>query len=81
MAAAFAGAGTGGALGAIIGGLIGYGIPEDRARLYDRGVRQGGIVMGVTPRSREDAEYLEREWTGCGGEQIYCVPTRKSDAA
>jgi hypothetical protein len=76
-----AGAVTGGGLGALIGGLIGYGIPEDRARQYDRGIREGGIVMGVTPRSRQDAEYFEREWTGCGAEQIYCPPLRGQDAA
>jgi hypothetical protein len=81
LAAALAGAGTGGAIGAIIGGLIGHGIPEDRARFYDRGIREGGIVMGVTPRSRQDAEYFEREWATCGGEQIYCPPLRGRDAA
>ena len=81
LAAALTGAATGGAIGALVGGLIGYGIPEDRARLYDRGVREGGIVMGVTPRSRHDAEYFEREWTNCGGEQIHCPPMRERDAA
>ena len=81
LAAALTGAATGGTLGALIGGLIGYGIPEDRARLYDRGVREGGIVMGVNPRSPQDAEYFEREWTSCGGEQIYCPPLRGRDAA
>jgi hypothetical protein len=81
LAAALTGAGTGGAIGALIGGLIGYGIPEDRARQYDRGIREGGIVMGVTPRSQQDAEYFEREWATCGGEQIYCPPVRGRDAA
>jgi hypothetical protein len=81
LAAALTGAATGGGIGALIGGLIGYGIPEDRARLYDRGVRDGGIVMGVNPRSRQDAEHFEREWTTCGGEQIYCAPIRGRDAA
>src|SRR4029453_17038421 len=81
LAAALTGAGTGGALGAIVGGLIGYGIPEDRARQYDRGIREGGIVMGVNPRSRQDAEYFEREWGQCGPEQIYCPPARSRDAA
>jgi hypothetical protein len=81
LAAALTGAVTGGGLGALIGGLIGYGIPEDRARQYDRGIREGGIVMGVTPRSRQDAEYFEREWAGCGAEQIYCAPLRGQDAA
>lgn len=81
LAAALTGAGTGGTLGAIVGGLIGYGIPEDRARMYDRGIRDGGIVMGVTPRSRQDAEYFEREWAACGAEQIYCPPALGRDAA
>jgi hypothetical protein len=81
LAAALTGAVTGGAIGALLGGLIGYGIPEERARMYERGVREGGIVMGVTPRSRQDADYFEREWTACGGEQIYCPPARSREAA
>ena len=81
IAAALTGAVTGGGIGALVGGLIGYGIPEERARLYDRGVREGGIVMGVSPRSPEDAEYFQREWTSCGGEQIYCPSLRSRDAA
>ena len=81
MAAALAGGLTGGAIGGLLGGLIGYGIPEERAKLYDSGVRDGGIVMGVSPRSRQDAEYFEREWAACGGEQIYCPPARRDAAA
>jgi hypothetical protein len=81
LAAALTGAGTGGVLGALVGGLIGYGIPEDHARLYDREIRRGAIVMGVTPRSREDARYFEREWANCQAEQIYCPPFRGRDAA
>lgn len=71
LAAALVGAGGGGTVGAIIGALVGSGIPEERARFYDEGIRTGGIVVGVTPRSEEDAEYLEHEWTGAKGEQIY----------
>ena len=79
MAAALVGAGSGGTVGAIIGALVGSGIPEERARLYDEGIKSGGIVVGVTPRTDEDAEYFEREWTGARGEQIYRAtpgPTR-----
>jgi hypothetical protein len=65
-------------VGAIVGAFIGSGIPEDRARVYDEGLRSGGIVFGVTPRSEEDADYLEHEWTGAKGEQIYRPsPTRR----
>ena len=81
LAAALTGAGTGGALGALIGGLIGYGIPEERARLYERGIRDGGIVMGVTPRTPDDVAYFEREWAACGGAEICCTGTRGRQAA
>ena len=71
IVAALAGAGAGGLTGGIIGALIGSGIPEDRAKLYDAGVKEGGIVMGVTPRSDDDADYLEREWKNFRGEHVY----------
>jgi len=66
-----AGAGAGGATGGIIGALIGAGIPEERVKHYEKGLKEGGIVMGVTPRSDEDAEYFEREWKGYRGEEVY----------
>jgi hypothetical protein len=71
LAAALAGGVTGGAVGGILGALVGYGIPEERAKLYDKGIQEGGVVIGVTPRTPEDAEYLEREWRNLHGEQIY----------
>ncbi|HEU0184064.1 MAG TPA: CsbD family protein [Blastocatellia bacterium] len=71
IAAALAGAGAGGLTGGIIGALVRIGIPEDRAKLYDKDIRNGRIVMGVTPRSEEDAEYFEREWRKSKGENIY----------
>jgi uncharacterized protein YjbJ (UPF0337 family) len=71
LAAALAGAGAGGLTGGLVGALIGYGIPEDRAKLYDEGVRNGGAVIGVTPRSAEDADYFENEWRTNKGQHIY----------
>ena len=71
LAAALAGAGAGGLTGGLVGALIGSGIPEDRAKLYDEGIRNGGIVMGVNPRTPEDAEYFENEWRNYRGEWIY----------
>jgi hypothetical protein len=71
LAAALTGAGGGGALGALIGGLIGAGIPEEHARLYDEGLKRGGIVLGATPRTEADADTIEREWRACGAERIH----------
>ena len=71
LAAGLAGAGAGGLTGGLVGALIGSGIPEDRAKTYESGIKEGGIVMGVKPRNPEDADYLEREWKNSRGEYIY----------
>lgn len=71
IAAGLAGAGAGGATGGIIGALIGAGIPEERVKHYEQGLKEGGILLGVTPRSDEDAEYFEREWKTHRGEEVY----------
>jgi len=71
LAAALAGAGAGGLTGGLVGALIGSGIPEERAKYYDEGIRKGGMVMGVNPRTDEDADYLENEWRNYRGEHIY----------
>ncbi|HET6556749.1 MAG TPA: hypothetical protein VFG54_05505 [Prolixibacteraceae bacterium] len=70
IAAGLAGAGAGGLTGGIVGALVGAGIPEDRAKDYERGIKDGHIVMGVRPRSDEDAEYLEENWHQHQGEDI-----------
>ena len=57
--------------GRIIGALVGSGIPEDRAKEYESGINEGGIVMGVKPRNDEDAAYLENEWRNSNGQSIY----------
>jgi hypothetical protein len=71
LAGALVGAGAGGVTGGVIGALVGAGIPEERAQVYDRGIKEGGIVMGVNPRSDEDADYIEQEWRRHRGEEIY----------
>lgn len=71
IAAGLAGAGAGGATGGLIGALIGAGIPEERVKHYEKGLQEGGIVMGVTPRTDEDAEYFETEWKNHRGEEVY----------
>ena len=71
LLAGLAGAGAGGATGGIIGALIGAGIPEERVKHYETGLREGGIVMGVNARSDEDAEYLENDWKSNRGEHVY----------
>ena len=70
IAAALAGAGAGGATGGIIGALIGAGIPEDRVREYERGINEGGIVIGTKYRDPDHARELEKDYTGYGGTNV-----------
>jgi hypothetical protein len=70
IAAALAGAGAGAATGGIIGALIGAGIPEHRARVYDAGLRSGGILLGVEARGDTDADNLQKFLEDLGAEHV-----------
>jgi hypothetical protein len=71
IAAALAGGGAGALTGGLVGALVGHGIPEEHAKIYEKGIREGGIVMGVNPRSNEDADYFEKDWTTNKAESLY----------
>lgn len=79
LAAGLAGAGAGALTGGLIGALVGWGIPESHAKRYEAGIKSGGIVMGVRPRSEEDAAYLENEWAS-SGKDVYRGTTQSQPA-
>lgn len=66
LAAGLAGAGAGGITGGIVGALVGAGISKDRAEKYEKGIKDGHIVVGVKTRNNEDAEYFDEEWREYG---------------
>lgn len=71
--AALAGAGAGAITGGLVGAMIGLGIPESNARAYEDALREGGVVIGVMPRSADDAEAIPKEFENLNGENIcYC---------
>lgn len=67
IAAALAGAGAGAATGGMIGALVGAGIPEDRALVYEKGLQDGGVVVGARARDDAHAAELERDFETYGG--------------
>lgn len=69
--AAIAGLGAGGFTGGVVGALIGLGIPEERVKHYQSGIDEGGILMGVKPKSDEDAAHFEKEWKTNNGQHVY----------
>lgn len=71
VAAALMGAGAGGITGGLVGALIGSGIPEERAKEYEAGIQAGSIVLGVQPRTAEDAAFVESAFRDARGESIH----------
>jgi hypothetical protein len=70
IAAALAGAGAGAATGGVIGALIGAGIPEYRAKVYEAGLRSGGILLGVEAKSDDEIDQLEELLEALGAEHV-----------
>lgn len=71
LAAAVAGAGAGAAGGGLVGALIGWGMPEERVKLYEQGVKDGGILMGVHAKDEADAAHIAQRWNSTGGQQVF----------
>lgn len=74
LAAALVGAGAGGLTGGLIGALVGHGVPEEHAAEYEEGIKNGGVFMGVHPRSDEDAAYFHNEFN-THGSNVHAVGT------
>ena len=66
VASALAGVGIGAATGGLIGALVGMGIPEEEARYYETGLREGGIL--VTVDAGADAGRAARILLGAGAD-------------
>ena len=71
IAAAVAGAGAGAASGGLIGALVGWGMPEERVKHYEEGIKNGGILMGVKTNNPEDAALIEDSWKTNRGTQVH----------
>jgi hypothetical protein len=70
IVAALAGAGAGAATGGVIGALVGAGIPEYRAKVYEAGIKGGGILLGVEAKTDEETDKLEELLDSLGGEHV-----------
>jgi len=84
LAAALVGVGAGGAAGGAFGTLIGAGVPEHHARIYETALGTGLVVIGIHARSNTDIEALEQIFRDVGASQVQVVtsaPTVHARAA
>lgn len=63
------GAVTGIVAGGIIGGLIGLGVPEEEAKVYEARIREGGILLAVPVDNISEVDALD-VMEDCGADQI-----------
>jgi hypothetical protein len=63
IAAGLAGAGAGGITGGVVGALIGAGMPREKAREYEQGIKEGYIIVGVNVHNQEDARIIGEYWS------------------
>jgi hypothetical protein len=63
-------AGLGGLIGGSLGALYGSGVPEETAQELERKIREGSILISVTPENDEATARIEAELRAHGGEII-----------
>jgi hypothetical protein len=71
VAIALGAAGAVGVAGGLVAALTNWGVPKSRIELYESGIRNGGVLIGVKPRSEEDANKLVEQWKASGGELVH----------
>lgn len=71
LISAFTGAGMGGVAGGLIGALIGWGVPEERVTKFENDLRQGGTLLGVTPKNEENKKFITHQWKRAQAEFTY----------
>ena len=70
VAIALAAAAAAGMVGGLAGALTHWGVPKSRMEQYESYIRYGGILIGVKPRSEDDARELQRQWHAAGAESV-----------
>jgi hypothetical protein len=70
IAVALTAAGAAGAAAGLISALSDWGVPADRVRRYEEGIRKGDILLMVEARSEEEARQVAAEWKSLGGSDI-----------
>jgi len=68
--AALSGAAAGAAVGGIAGALVGYGIPEYEAKVYEGKLRDGNILISVHTDDSKQRARAKEIFDRCGAEDV-----------
>lgn len=71
IAVALTAAGAAGVAAGLISAVGDWGIPAERLKQYESGVRKGAALIMVEVRSDADARQIQKEWRKLGGRDIY----------
>ena len=72
-AATISGATTGALAGGLLGGLIGFGIPEDIARVYEQKVREGAVLLAVPTNSETGELEVKKVFVDHNADQVRTI--------
>ena len=70
IAAAVTAAGAVAVAGGVMSAVANWGIPKERIEELEASIRDGCILIGVTPRSADDALEIEQLWQACGATHV-----------
>lgn len=76
--AVLTGMGVGSAAGGVIGGLVGLGIPEYEAKLYEERLREGRILLAAHPETDEQKDRAEKVMKEMDAKDVACVSLASS---
>lgn len=58
--------------GGVLGGLIGLGVPEEDARVYEERIREGGILLAVPSPAGSEVD-VQEIMDACGATQVRMI--------
>jgi hypothetical protein len=70
IAAAVTAAGAVAVAGGLMSAVADWGIPKERIEELEASIRGGSILLGVTPRTAEEATEIQKVWHACGATDV-----------
>lgn len=70
LVSTLAGLGAGATAGGVLGGIVGLGIADHEAKLYDQILKEDGVLVTVSTDDKRVKDLAERVFRACGALQL-----------